>query len=78
MPKPAISDALSRAATRPAEAHAELTADAEEIEAGLAATPCHLTEAELAGIDRGLADARAGRFATNQQVAQVFARHRRL
>ena len=76
MPKPPLPNALSRAATWPAEAQAELAAYAEEIEAGLAATPYHPTDAELAGIDRGLADARAGRFATDDQVAAVFARHR--
>jgi predicted transcriptional regulator len=35
------------------------------------------TEAERAGIDRGLADAQAGRFATEEDVAAVFARCRR-
>ena len=58
MPKHPLPDALSRAATWPAEAQAELAAYAEEIEAGLA-------------------DARAGRFATDEQIATVFARHRR-
>jgi len=72
-----LTDALSRAATWPAEAQAGLAAYAEEIEAGLAAGTYHPTEAELAGIDRGLDDARAGRFASDEQVAAAFARHRR-
>ncbi len=70
-------DTISRAPTWPAEAQAELAAFAEEIEADLATTSYQPTEAELAGIDRGLADARAGRFAPDEQVATVFARHRR-
>ena len=73
-----LTEALTRATTWPAEAQAELTAYAEEIEAGLTAGTYHPTDAELAGIDRGLADARAGRFATDEQVAAVFARHRRV
>lgn len=77
MPPRTRTDVLTRATTWPAEAQAELIAYAEEIEAGLSAGTYHPTEAELAGIDRGLADARAGRFATDEQVAAVFARHRR-
>jgi len=34
------------------------------------------TPEELAGIDRGLDDARAGRFSTDSEVAAVFAKHR--
>ena len=75
-PRP-LTEALYRAATWPAEAQADLAAYAEEIEACLTAGTYHPTDAELAGVDRGLADARAGRFATDEQVAAVFARHRR-
>ena len=75
-PRP-LSNALSRATTWPAEAQAELAAYAKGTEAGLADGTYHPTEAERAGIDRGLADARAGRFATDEQVAAVFAHHRR-
>ena len=71
-----LTDAFTRATTWPAEAQAELAAYAEEIEARLTASTYRPTEAELAGIDRGLADARAGHFATDEQVAAVFARHR--
>jgi predicted transcriptional regulator len=75
MPRP-LSQALARTASWPPEAQEELAAYAAEIEAALAAGEYIPTEAELAGIDRGLADARAGRFATPAQVAAVFARHR--
>ncbi len=73
----ALATALSRTATRPAEAQEELATYAAEIEAALAASEHIPTDAELAGTDRGLADALAGRFAAGEQVAAVFARHRR-
>jgi len=72
-----LTEALTRATTWPPEAQAELAAYAEEIEAALAAGAYTPTESERAGINRGLADAQAGRFATDEQVAAVFARHRR-
>ena len=74
-PRP-LADTLSRAASWPVEAQVELAAYAAEIEAALVAGEYQPTEAELAGIDRGLADARAGRFATDDDVAAVFARFR--
>ena len=37
---------------------------------------CHATAAELVGIDRGLRDARAGRFATNEEVEAAFKKFR--
>jgi predicted transcriptional regulator len=77
MATPSLAIILARAANWPAEALAELLSYAEEIEMGLDAGIYHPTKAELASIDRGLADARAGRFATDEQVAAVFARRRR-
>jgi predicted transcriptional regulator len=71
-----FADTLSRAASWPPEVQAELAAYAAEIEASLAAGEYQPTDAELAGIDRGLADARAGRFAAAEEVAAVFARFR--
>jgi predicted transcriptional regulator len=76
MAQPSLADTLSRATSWPPEAQAELAAYAAEIEAALAAGEYQPTEAELAGIDRGLADAHAGRFATEEEVAAVFARFR--
>jgi predicted transcriptional regulator len=76
MPDCPPADTLSRATSWPPEAQAELAAYAAEIEAALVAGEYQPTEAELAGIDRGLADARAGRFATEEEVAAVFARFR--
>ena len=78
MPTRPLIEATTRAATSPApDFDVELAAGAGEIEAGLTVGTYHPTAAELAGIDRGLADARAGRFATAKQVAAVFARYRR-
>jgi len=41
------------------------------------AGPYKATPAELAGVDRGLKDAAAGKFASAEEVAAVFAKHRR-
>ena len=71
-----LSESLLRATAWPPEAQAELAAYAAEIEAGLAAAEHNPTPAECAGIDHGLADARAARFATPDQLAATFARHR--
>jgi predicted transcriptional regulator len=76
MPRHPLADTLSRAASWSPEAQAELAAYAAEIEAALGVGEYPPTDAELAGIDRGLADARAGRFATEDEVAAVFARFR--
>ena len=76
MPNRSLANTLSRAATWPAEAQAERAAYAAEIEAALAAGEYTPSDAELAGIDRGLADARAGHLATPEQLVATFARHR--
>lgn len=76
MPSRSLADTLPRAAAWAAEAQAELAAYAAEIEAALAAGEYIPSEAEQAGIARGLADARAGRVAPPEQVAATFARHR--
>jgi predicted transcriptional regulator len=76
MPRHPLAETLARATSWPPEAQAELAAYAAEIEAALAAGEYQPTDTELAGIDCGLADARAGRFATDEELAAVFARHR--
>ena len=72
-----LTDTLKRAASWPAEAQAELAAYAAEIQAGLSGLPYVATAAELAGVDRGLADVDAGRVVGMDAVDRVFARHRR-
>jgi predicted transcriptional regulator len=48
-----------------------------EIDARVTGGHYHASREELAGIDRGLEAARDGRFATDQQVEAIFAKHRR-
>jgi len=60
-----------------AEAQEELAELAAEIDARLKGRKYSATPDELAGIDRGLQAAREGRFATDEEVEAVFAKHRR-
>jgi hypothetical protein len=73
----ALEEVLQRAESWPQEAQEELTEFALEIDARLQGGKYHATPDELAGIDRGLKAAREGRFATDEQVEAVFAKHRR-
>ena len=72
-----LSDLLTRAASWPVEAQDELARLACEIKEELAAGAYRPTPEELAGINRGLIDVAAGRFATAAEVEAVFAKHRR-
>jgi predicted transcriptional regulator len=72
-----LKEAMQRVETWPEEAQEELAEIALEIDAALKGRTYRATAAELAGIDRGLEAAREGRFATDEQVATVFAKHRR-
>ena len=47
-----------------------------EIDQELREGKYHATPPELVGIDRGLKAAREGRFATDEQVEAVIAKHR--
>lgn len=68
---------MARVETWPEEAQEELAAIALEIDARLKGGLYQATPEELAGIDRGLRAADEGRFATDEEVAAVFAKHRR-
>jgi predicted transcriptional regulator len=72
----ALNEAMQRVATWPDEAQEELADIAMQIDAGLKGGTYRATADELAGIDRGLKAAREGRFATDQEVAEVIAKHR--
>ena len=72
-----LTDLLDRADGWPEAAQKELAEIAGEIEAELASGTYGATPEELAGIDRGLRDSADGRFATEQEVEAVFAKHRR-
>ena len=71
----AFTEAMRRAETWPEEAQEELAEIAREIEAGLGGM-YHATPEELAGIDRGIRQADAGRFASDQEVEDTFAKYR--
>jgi hypothetical protein len=73
-----LKEALQRAETWPQEAQEELAELAAEIDARLKGRKYHATPDELAGIDRGLRAARDRRFATDEEVEAVFAKHRRV
>jgi len=61
--------------TWPLEDQEELAEYAREIR-GRRTGVYQLSEDERAGIERGLADLRAGRFATDEQIAAIFQRAR--
>ncbi|MCP4383841.1 MAG: hypothetical protein GY798_20945 [Hyphomicrobiales bacterium] len=72
-----LNEILQRAEEWPEAAKVELSAIAHEIESELMAGVYSATGSELAGIDRGLADAEKARFATEGAVEAVFKKHRR-
>jgi hypothetical protein len=72
-----LKDVIERAETWPDEAQAELAAIALEIDASVREGVYHATREELDGIDRGHKAAREGRFATDEEVEAVLAKHRR-
>ncbi|MEA3041645.1 MAG: hypothetical protein QOC65_1134 [Sphingomonadales bacterium] len=73
----ALKALIERAQTWPEEAQEELARVAREIEAEIAGGTYRASPAELAGIDRGLRDAEAGKFASEDEVEAVFSKHRR-
>jgi hypothetical protein len=72
-----LSNILERAQSWPEEAQNELERLAREIGAELGGDAYRATPEELVGIDRGLRAAEAGEFATEEDVASTFAKHRR-
>ena len=71
-----LKDVLARAERWPQSAQAELAERVREIDAELGAGAYQATKPEFDGIDRGLKDAREGRFATRDQVDDLFRKHR--
>jgi len=71
-----LQEVLKLAETWPEEAQEELAEAALEIAAGLEGQ-YHASGKELAGIDRGLDDAREGRFATDEEVMEALSKFRR-
>lgn len=71
-----LADILERVETWPPHVQDELAAYARELEAGVQGDAYHPSPEELAGIDRGLRAADAGRFAAEAEVEAVFAKFR--
>ncbi|WP_456637517.1 hypothetical protein [Bradyrhizobium sp. USDA 10063] len=71
-----LQDILERAEKWPETAQAELAEIAREIDAEISGRAYAATPAELRGIDRGLKDAREGRFATSEQIEELFDKHK--
>jgi predicted transcriptional regulator len=71
-----LADAMKRVEAWPDDAQEELAAIALEIDSALKGGVYAATPNELAGIDRGLRAADEGRFASPDDVADVFAKHR--
>ena len=73
--KRVLESLLERAAAWPEEAQAELVESMLEIEARHGGV-YRLSDDERAAVRRGLSDLRAGKIATDEQVAAVFERFR--
>jgi predicted transcriptional regulator len=71
-----LADILASAESWPVHVQDELAEFACELDAGVNGDAYHSTPDELAGIDRGLRDAAAGRFASDDDVEAVFAKYR--
>jgi hypothetical protein len=67
-----LKDLMEKASAWPEEAQEELVAYGRELEGALGGG-YHATADELAGIDRGIAAANAGDFATDAEVEEVLA-----
>ena len=72
-----LRDLLERAQTWPEEAQNELVAIASEIESELLSGAYVATQEELRSIDAALASIDRGEFATDAEVAEVFAKFKR-
>ena len=71
-----LKELLERVETWPEDAQADAAASLKAIEDALAAEDYELTEEDLRAIDEGLEDARAGRFASDEEIKALFDRFR--
>ena len=72
----ALKDVMQKVESWPDEAQEELAAIVRDMDEVLRGAVYRATPDELAGIDRGLKAANEGRFASDQDVEAVFAKHR--
>ena len=71
-----LKDMVALVETWPVAAQEELAEIVQAMDAAMKGGVYHATPEELAGIDRGLASARAGRFASDADMAALFERYR--
>jgi hypothetical protein len=71
-----LRELLARVEGWPAEVQEEVVASIEAIEEDFLG-PHELSAEDIAAIERSADDVRSGRFATEEQVRDVFSRHRR-
>lgn len=76
MTREQIKAALDRVLTWPAEAQEEALATLEEIEKEISGS-ISLSADDREALERSGEDARHGRFASDHEVSEVFARHQR-
>jgi predicted transcriptional regulator len=76
MPNKELQALLDRVPTWPQELQEDVLALLQFYERELH-DPYELTDEDKAAVERGLADAEAGRFATDQEMEELFARYRR-
>lgn len=72
-----LTEILERVENWPPQAQDELAEIARDIDENISGGDYEPSEAELAGIDRGLKAAAEGRFATTEQVEAVLAKLRK-
>jgi predicted transcriptional regulator len=70
-----LAEFIKRAQNWPEEVQEQAIASLQSIEQEMQ-RPYELTQADRRAIDRGLMDATAGRFASDEEVARLFARFR--
>jgi predicted transcriptional regulator len=70
------NDLLKRVQSWPEDAQLELAQIVDEIEAELRGGVYRPTQAELRGIERGLREAAAGKFASDEEIEAIFAKYR--
>lgn len=71
-----LEEVLKRASSWPEDVQEEFAKVALEVDRNLGSETCHATSEELDGIDRGLADADAGRFAASSVVDAILRKFR--
>ena len=70
-----LQDILTRAESWPEELQAELAEIARGMDANHKGERYRATPEEMAGIQAGLRDAEAGRFASAEEIAAIFAKY---